>query len=212
MLELSPAHEENRQDIFLYRGIPERNETPSTFSRQVFFKFLRETLSKRLTNYFFQEDFSVFERARELLVQIREGITQEMADSMWEDFNTNLANYIYLLKDIGVPSMVIERNGIIHYANPAYRELTGFSKAVPTLLSNLEFHSQLSEYGLAGFVKAIISLFDKTIGDKTYFSFATGVRKEGLDEYIQGTMSISFKRDILGIPLIFLASFLPNMS
>jgi len=200
------------QNTALYRGIPDINETPSTFCRKEFNSFLIVEGKQRGPNVFAEKMEVTLHQLEEQMIPIRKSITQEVVKSMWSDFYCHFLQFVNGFKDMGIPTLVFERNGIIHYANPSYRQLTLFSKPVPTLISDLELMHQLSNRGVQSFSCMILSILDQSIGKKNSHSFQAGVRIEGTNEFIEGTMCISFKRDSLGLPLIFLANFLPSLS
>jgi len=190
-------------------GIPEKNETPSTFSRVEFFYKMKENLQKRLPEKLF-----LFEKAmafREQLAKIREGLTEEAVLTMRRDFDTYLTTFSAVFDQLGVPSLIWERCGVIHYVSKGYVELTGFNDPVPTNLADLAFAQQLSTDGLRGYVDGISQIFLYTGGTirNDTFTFPSGIKIAGSSNYIEGTMCVTIKRDMIGLPLIFIGNFLP---
>ena len=66
------------------------------------------------------------------MTTIRENLKEDIFYSIWEEFNKELDHLRNLFDELGIPTILWERCGIIHYSNKAYQELTGFSLSLPT--------------------------------------------------------------------------------
>jgi len=190
----------------------ERNETPSsTFSRLDFYDKMRENMMKRIP-----EKVVVFERAmalREQLSKIREELTEEIVLAMTRDFDTYLTTFSTVFDQLGVPSIIWERCGVIHYVSKGYVELTGFNDPLPTNVDDLAFSEQLSNDGLRIYVDGITQTFFFKPGSllrNDTFTFPTGIKIAGCNSYVDGIMCVTIKRDMIGLPLIFIGHFIPH--
>jgi len=188
-------------------GQPEKNETPSTFSRPEYYNKMKETFQRRLP-----DKMLVVEKAlnfRQQLVKIRESLTEDAVLSMRRDFDTYLTTFSAVFDQLGIPSLIWERCCVIHYISKGYNELTGFNNPLPTAIEDMAFTEQLSTDGFRGYVDGLAKVFLITGSSVNHFTFATGVKVVGSSNYIEGTMCVTIKRDMIGLPLIFIGNFLP---
>ena len=54
---------------------------------------------------------------REQLAKIREGLTEEAVLTMRRDFDAYLTTFSTVFDQLGIPSLIWEQNGIIHYVS-----------------------------------------------------------------------------------------------
>jgi len=91
-----------------------------------------------------------------------------------------------------------------------YIELTGFNDRVPTAIEDLAFGNQLSVGGFRSYIDALTHIFLNTGNLRNdSFTFACGIKVANVSNYLEGTMCVTVKRDIIGLPLIFMGNFLP---
>jgi PAS domain-containing protein len=55
------------------------------------------------------------------------------------DIEATIQTYRKLLEPLASPTIIYDRSGVIHYVNPAYRVLTGFSYTLPTERTEFAF-------------------------------------------------------------------------
>lgn len=61
------------------------------------------------------------------------------SEAVKTDIESTIQTYRKLLEPLASPTIIYDRTGVIHYVNPAYRVLTGFSFALPTERSEFAF-------------------------------------------------------------------------
>jgi PAS domain-containing protein len=136
------------------------------------------------------------------------------------DLNEQLTTLKELYDRVHIPTIVFERCGQLHYANDAYLQLTGLEVPLPSTEEYL-FYKQISGSGVSNFMQNHhASMMDLTsnsymfpCGVLTYPSaeyFNNKYAKEG--NHVLGTMLIQVKRDPLGLPIVIVASFLPQFA
>jgi len=187
----------------------EKNETPSTFSRADSCVKLHEILIRKLPDKAALIDANALPMHNQL-VAIREGLNPEAVMEIMRSFETYITNFGGLFNELGTPSLIWERSGIIHYMNQAYLDLTGFNSPIPTPVDDFAFIEALSNEGLGKYVDCLTQLFlsGRPAALVDTFTFSTGIKAAG-SGWIQGTMCFTVKRDLLGLPLVFVGNFLP---
>lgn len=191
-------------------SIIQRNETPSTFTRPSFINKMMDRLRKRIP-----EKLHLIETLKPLRVQleaIREGLKPEAVGEIMRSFDLYLTTFGNLFDQLGLPSIMWERTGIIHYVNKAYIDLTGFRLLLPTALEDFAFSELLSDEGLGAYIDNVCQIFlcsSRNIAQADTFTFRTSIKTgDGLG-WIPGMMCVSVKRDFLGLPLLFVGNFIP---
>lgn len=186
-----------------------KKPNPMFSSEEFFHRFLIQ-LAKRLP-----EDAGIFAQSLTQLKHkvhaLRENLCAETASLMIREFETHLNLFKSLFDEMAVPSLVWERCGVIHYVNQAYKDLTGFSSSVPTNHNDFSMLKHLSPPGLKTMISSIIEMFNHS--DYNSLTFPTGVlvTQKGEERYLEGTMCVTIKRDVIGLPLIFQGCFLPTI-
>jgi len=213
MLFLNTFDVENQFEIetinpIFYRGALLPNETPSTFCRQEIFEKLIDYIKQRTPEKAELAEL-LLRKLRAQMEKIREYLSAENAQSMWSDFGLHLRYYSECFDGLGIPSIIWERCGIVHYCNPAYLELTQFDLKIPTQYNELAFHKQLSDEGLSNFMDGAFQIMGNS--GKNSWQFRTGLRIAGSNRFVQGVLCITIKRDFMELPLIFLGNFLVDM-
>jgi len=135
-----------------------------------------------------------------------------------ERFSNELTSFVEEQKKFfefhGTPTILWDRSGSIHFVNNAYKRLTSWNLPLPTSREDFHFHNELSPYGFKEFVVNCISIIAAQFPHRTdvnWFMFNTGVRIHSVvNKFIEGTMSITFKQDMLGFPLLYVGNFLPR--
>jgi len=197
----------NRKDIRSGLGVSESDTTPS---RLDFFRRYRELSKLKCGESSFLEKTVVFNRDH--LSSLKASITVETIESMKQEFEKNLADFKRIFDGVGVPAMIWDRCCVIHYVNNALKKLTGFNLSLPTNLDSFELIQQLSSEGWKNYGEG---LFERSIGGSgstDSWIFSAGIlAAHTKDKYIQGTLCVTIKRDLMGVPLILLGNFLPNL-
>jgi len=191
-----------------YRGVPEKNETPSIFSRKDLYDQLGEMVLNRAPHKL--HVMQMVAGLRSDLAAVRENLSEEAYQSIWGEFNKQLDHFRSLFEDLGVPTIIWEKCGIVHYVNPSYKELTGFCDSIPTHVSNFSFFNLLSNDGFANLMDVILNNLG-TEKRKESWSIPCGMKVVSTGDFVQGTMCVTVKRDILGMPLLFVSNFLPSL-
>jgi len=190
------------------------NHTPmSSFSRLDFFHKVQMILRRRLPEKLFM--FDAILASRDRAAKIREGLKPEAIAEIVRSFDMYLTQYSKVFDQLGVPSIIWEKAGVIHYVNKAYVELTGFdSSGLPTLVDEFAFSEELSGEGLRAYFDGMAQVF-MNVGPATYkdtFTFRTGLRVVSCstpDTFVDGVMCVTITRDFVGLPLLFVGNFLP---
>ena len=94
--------------------------------------------------------------------------------------------------------------------NKAFVDLTGFSEKVPTDLYSFAVVNLLNPAGLQHYCAGMRHNFLNP--NFNSLMFPCGVLRSPQETYIEGTLCITIKRDLIGFPLIFVANFLPTKS
>eukprot|EP01114_Cavostelium_apophysatum_P016887 TRINITY_DN4896_c0_g1_i1.p1 TRINITY_DN4896_c0_g1~~TRINITY_DN4896_c0_g1_i1.p1 ORF type:complete len:325 (+),score=34.06 TRINITY_DN4896_c0_g1_i1:87-1061(+) len=92
-------------------------------------EFLKSRIPEGQLNWFLK---NLREHIRPRLQKVREMITKEIALEMLAEFDENLKLYSTAFEKTCTPTIIWEKGGIIQYCNKAYRDLTGFSRTLPT--------------------------------------------------------------------------------
>jgi len=188
----------------------EKNETPSTFSRPDCWLKLHQLVCKKLP-----EKAAIFDSMKPLhgqMMAIREGLKPEAAMEIMKSFDSYITTFGNLFNELGTPSLMWVRSGIIHYMNQAFMDLTGFNSPIPTALDDFAFIEALSIEGLGRYMDYLSNVFlsGRPPAQTDTFTFRTGIKAES-SGCIQGILCVTMKRDFLGLPLVFIGNFLPDL-
>eukprot|EP01117_Protostelium_nocturnum_P015187 TRINITY_DN5858_c0_g1_i1.p1 TRINITY_DN5858_c0_g1~~TRINITY_DN5858_c0_g1_i1.p1 ORF type:complete len:640 (-),score=180.92 TRINITY_DN5858_c0_g1_i1:120-2039(-) len=161
---------------------------------------------------------------------IREGISAEQKQAMKKDFEGFLNSFKTGAAQIGVPGMIWDRSGVVHYVNQSFIDMTGLSMKLPSAVddyallqifssSALREYSQFmrDNYFQPNVVKKIlatgIKIWKKSSSPNLLLNQSrqkTSISTFCEGPYIEGTMCITIKRDVLGLPMIMFGHFLPS--
>jgi len=185
------------------------NKQADILARIDFFKKCREMNKERC------RDSIVFDRifitVRDHLSGLKPCFSGEAIVSMRKEYETYISIYKSVFDDVRTPTIIWERNSVIQYVNKGWEKLTGFNEVLPTPLESLGMMKCISNEGWKNFMEC---MQDRCIGEANEIDscmFSCGILVSNTDKFIQGTMSVTIRRDILGLPLLFLGNFLPQM-
>jgi hypothetical protein len=136
-------------------------------------------------------------------------------DQFSQEIALILSQQIQIYEASTTPVLIWDRGGSVHYMNNSHRVLTNnFDPTPPKRL--YFFHTEMSPFGyktyLLSMLNFMVSIFcSKTNLSSTGFMFSTAIRVHPEDnKYLEGTMSVTAKMDAFGMPLLYIANFLPK--
>jgi PAS domain-containing protein len=131
-----------------------------------------------------------------------------------------IRNVKTVFDSLGTACLAWDRSGLILYVNPSYKAITNWSLPVPVAkdASNLSYWTELSPKGFKNLLVTSNVGWEKLLSSNSgwiehlpYCIFDTGVRYHGLKEqFVEGVMTVTFKLDPYGLPLVFIANFIPS--
>eukprot|EP01117_Protostelium_nocturnum_P007151 TRINITY_DN2567_c0_g1_i1.p1 TRINITY_DN2567_c0_g1~~TRINITY_DN2567_c0_g1_i1.p1 ORF type:complete len:424 (-),score=108.64 TRINITY_DN2567_c0_g1_i1:318-1589(-) len=215
----------------------EKEQPPSLFirSNETVFTLARIMVAKGIISQ--SEIYEHFEKMKESaqkIQEIRKFITPEQKIMMKQEFDFSLLEFKTGAEKIGVPCLLWERSGIVHHVNQAFIDMTGFSMNLPSSVNEFALLKIFSSTSLSHYSKFIRENYFSTgitrkilaAGIKIWNSPNGVPRVESQTKesegsvpsitdfcegpYIEGTICITIKRDILGLPMIMCGHFLPS--
>ncbi|PRP87396.1 hypothetical protein PROFUN_00607 [Planoprotostelium fungivorum] len=250
-----PAISGNIQEASGMKGNPADNYDPTYEQEQPPSLFIR---SKKTINNMTQimiakgviseseivEYMNKLESRRDKLHEIRRFISSEQKVLMKKEFDVFLTAFKNGATQIGVPALIWERSGVVHYVNQSFIDMTGFSMKLPSSVDDFALLQILSSSTLYNYTKFIKEKYFNTNIIKKIMGAGIKLWKgeEALDRrtegkavgsaektvmgvngiplassfcegpYIEGTLCITIKRDILGLPMLLYGHFLPSSS
>ncbi|PRP87782.1 transcriptional regulator Regulator of drug sensitivity (RDS2) [Planoprotostelium fungivorum] len=142
-------------------------------------------------------------------------VTPPQMTQMIHDFHHQIENCISVCDFLDVPAMVWDSVGTIYYANRAYLDLTGFPYPLPQKTPEELLMLQVMKPSSA--VTNRDKLFRDTMANTLMLNVwkknkMVLVKRRGDREefYVDCTMCITHKQDIMGLEVIELAHFLPS--
>jgi len=119
------------------------------------------------------------------------------------------AHYLNIFKqafdEYSSPVIIWERVGIIHYCNKAYKNLTGFSNALPTQLDQYSIYKQFSPTTLVNMMNFLVSAF--VDGSTSYVLVPMELSIQ--DFYVDISLAVTIKRDEFGLPIMLVGTVTP---
>ncbi|PRP74081.1 hypothetical protein PROFUN_08705 [Planoprotostelium fungivorum] len=196
------------------------SEPPSLYirSEESLYRLHSVLLAKGITNIWSIEEMR--ERQQKIFAY-REFVTQEQKKMMKEQFNEMLSVFIKTANTISVPTVVWDRTGVIHYANDGYIELTDFSGTLPSTSEDLFMMEMVSSSTLSSLAILMRDIFPKPDtknavieGEARLWTKCNAVNKfihsfERDNFYVHGQIYLTIKRDVLGLPCLFMTHFFP---
>jgi len=151
------------------------------------------------TNFMGQSEIDINSSVAALRDEINPLVQQQIA-SQFENF---LSTFKAATNTLAPPSLVWERNGSVVFTNPAFCHLTGFtSNMLPTKPNGIAQFFKMPDYW-----KFLRDVFNQPSWNETIIHvYLKSWRKETV--YLEGSMCINMKRDLLGLPSLIFAHFL----
>ncbi|PRP87120.1 hypothetical protein PROFUN_01382 [Planoprotostelium fungivorum] len=152
-------------------------------------------------------------------------VTEEQKEKMKEDFTIELEKCVRHSNETDTPSIIWLQYGAIHHVNQAYKDLTGFSHPLPStdedhLYDEMFHHSKDFDHTKM--------LRERVLNGEKFVMYPGQLRiwknlqklpvtlKKGPDNvseaYIECVMSVTIKRDLLLLPVVYYATLLPSPS
>eukprot|EP01117_Protostelium_nocturnum_P018232 TRINITY_DN7592_c0_g1_i1.p1 TRINITY_DN7592_c0_g1~~TRINITY_DN7592_c0_g1_i1.p1 ORF type:complete len:499 (-),score=182.29 TRINITY_DN7592_c0_g1_i1:130-1626(-) len=163
---------------------------------------------------------------RKKLREILDFVNPEQLKQMKGEYDIHLNNFKTSSAQMDVPSMIWERYGIVQHVNQAFVDLTGFSEKLPTkpermllldtfLFPNFrqgetqEVNQQFfgNSEGNQVMIPAHVRIWENR---KRFETVMMGKKKDEM--FMEGTLCVTVKRDVLNLPILFYAHFLPSPS
>jgi len=188
------------------QGAKIAKKSPSAL--QFMLKLIEKLRAKAISDPEAEEFRTVCNQNRAKLKNLQDNLTKEALDSIKRDFYLYLNMFRNTFDQLSIPTFIWERCGIIHFVNKAFVDLTGFSEKTPTDLYSFAVVHLLSPNGLKHFCVGMRYNFLNP--NFNSLMFPCGVLRQPEDTYIEGTLCVTIKRDLIGFPLIFIANFLPT--
>eukprot|EP01114_Cavostelium_apophysatum_P018789 TRINITY_DN5892_c0_g1_i1.p1 TRINITY_DN5892_c0_g1~~TRINITY_DN5892_c0_g1_i1.p1 ORF type:complete len:374 (-),score=30.20 TRINITY_DN5892_c0_g1_i1:179-1243(-) len=133
-------------------------------------------------------------------------ILRETADEVLREFNEALATYSHTFNQVTVPTICFDNSGVIHYANQAFLDMTGFDVPIPTERSQFAVYEGIAPRYLAAYLRSILAHSLSS----PYVLFPAEVRSYG--SFIDANLWITFKRNANGVVLLHVASIIPSVN
>lgn len=178
-------------------------------SKDDFFLKQKEYLLKRLPEVKFL--FETWSQVRDKM-KFRDVLSDEVIQTIKRDFDTYLNIFGMAFDQLGTPCIIWERCSVIRYVNQSFVDLTGFNNKIPTKVDEMAFSELLSSEGLKSYMSGMIHIHFNFGPQNTVdnFSFFTGIRIGNTDRFVYGTIWVTVKRDLIGVPMLLIGTFLPH--
>lgn len=130
-------------------------------------------------------------------------------------FKKEIGNHVKVLTEmisnLAVPTIIFEKIGIIHYANPAFVRMFNFKDPLPTAKEDYSWFKILSRESTRTYLLELSQYM--LIPSKNDIIFSASLLNFNIPEesYIHGTICLTVKRDPIGLPICMAASFLPHL-
>ncbi|PRP89202.1 hypothetical protein PROFUN_01922 [Planoprotostelium fungivorum] len=155
--------------------------------------------------------------------------TEEQARQMREDLRGQLERCVEGSDQTDVPTMVSLQFGVVHHVNQAFRDFTGFCEATPTPYDRFlwmesfrytfksfdyqrNFINNENNYCSSRFVMypGELKIWNNQLS-LPVTERESPITKEK-EFFIECVMTLTVKKDMMGVPIIFIASFVPSTS
>eukprot|EP01114_Cavostelium_apophysatum_P007424 TRINITY_DN1951_c0_g1_i1.p1 TRINITY_DN1951_c0_g1~~TRINITY_DN1951_c0_g1_i1.p1 ORF type:complete len:649 (-),score=121.09 TRINITY_DN1951_c0_g1_i1:103-2049(-) len=152
-------------------------ETPSILTNYTWTAGYIDAIRKRLSTQESELFANRFLGIREELLMCQQNLTKEAVRLILQDFDMYLNVFRNTFDQVSVPTIIWEQIGVIHYANGAYREMTGFSQNTPTPRENFSIVQEFSPPALREYISRTLDLFANT--EMASMMFSGGVLLRG---------------------------------
>lgn len=157
------------------------------------------------------------------VLRLREFVTTEQRRAMRLDFDNGLECYKLIASTISVPTALWDRTSCVHYINQSFIDITGFPYSTPTDrgdMITLEMSSPATTAAVGVIMKKDLNVQNR---DDVSYSFDAEMRmwntkatqefvtttNEAGDTFVVGQMYITLRRDVFGLPMLFMSHFFP---
>jgi len=143
---------------------------------------------------------------------LREWVTIDQREMLERNYETQRDALIIGSDEMLLPVIIWGRCGIIIHVNKVLRELTGFNTPTPCTMEGQGVMGMLSTDTIIRKFESFCTIFSGV--SNTYIDPQAKMRKYQIgaenDEYVEGTLAVSIKRDIFELPHLFHAVFVPS--
>ncbi|PRP82349.1 hypothetical protein PROFUN_10253 [Planoprotostelium fungivorum] len=149
-----------------------------------------------------------FEKFTTQLMQMRKFITPQQKENMRIDFEGQLEKSKIMATESDVPTIIWERSFIVHHVNRSASDLFGWEPVLPSKDFESLFRIFSKEAGsLIG--DHAIRAHESHFHEKAYFR--AGIRNVKDEQYRMANMVYTIKKDVLGLPQLYVLQILPDM-
>ncbi|PRP77150.1 hypothetical protein PROFUN_14585 [Planoprotostelium fungivorum] len=142
---------------------------------------------------------ALHQKRNDLLRFMNEDQRQQLVRDFYSTIDIELTNKCC---DASVPHIISSHFGIVAYVNNAFRRFTGFDLELPTGAWDHSF--------LFDIIKFDLNHYELRIWDNKD-EMPLNMKENGTG-FVEGTLCIALKRDLLRMPMLFCFSFLPSPS
>ncbi|PRP78619.1 hypothetical protein PROFUN_13472 [Planoprotostelium fungivorum] len=200
--ESSPTHDDpsgnsSNPPSFYIRSEEEKLQMKSIF------------VAKGLKHMSDPERASIWEKLTTRVEGLRRFVTIQQKKQLIDDFWSNLKTYSDASDLIDVPTIIWERSMKIHHLNAPFRKLCQWDLPLPHpdflcimqmfSLESVEFLAKSLPYA---FVDSRLNTFHQRLGIRSLHSTE--------EKYTEGNAVVSIKRDVFGLPSLFVCHFSPD--
>jgi len=196
----------------IFDGKTEKNETISMYCREEYFPLMAEFISKRISQ---EEAVTFMRRMREfmrpLILRYREHLTPAKVMNVFHEFDSTLKMYAATFDTLSVPVMIHSKEGVIHYVNKSYRELTGFDLEIPTDIQKFVAYEQMSSssYLKLRYLSQTAMILSLSDIKSNKCSIMLPMEWYSYGKYIDVTASITMPVSSIGLVLMEVVVILP---
>lgn len=110
---------------------------------------------------------------------------------------------------LATPTIIWERSLVVHYVNQAFFDLNGFPFKIPSDINDYALIQALSGTTLKNYYLVLAQDFFNVSVNSLLVSAGIRDFRSDRERYVEGILCITIKRDMIGLPLIFVGNFLP---
>ncbi|PRP87609.1 hypothetical protein PROFUN_04636 [Planoprotostelium fungivorum] len=166
-----------------------------------------------LTNGHSQEGFAAVRRTalivRNKMNEIKKFVTVDQREYLWVHFKEQLQAHKEMAQISDTPTLIWERCNALHFINKAAIQLLGWVRPMPYRENSDLLHvlsPQMSDFLRVFLIKSFLD------GAMTADSYRAGYRRveNQKPEYKMCNFIVSVKRDLLGLPQLFVMQMVPD--
>jgi len=135
-------------------------------------------------------------------------------EDMKSEIESLVTMYRGTFEHLGIPVIIWDRSGVIYYVSPCFRQLLGFLQPLPTKREDFIFWKLLPPDGFKTYLNCAVQ-FLSSYPDNINENFLItnlSIKKNfntPTESTVEGTISLTVKRDPFGLPFLILGCFLP---